>query len=69
MHNHNPEDMVHFAVVVDEEVVSYMGFLKENEMNIAIYRSNPVFIEINHDQRPPLGYKWDGKMFTSPEAE
>ena len=61
--------MVHFAVVVDGEVATFFGMPKQHEMNVAIYRSNPVFIEVEHDQKPGLGFKWDGEKFTSPEAE
>lgn len=63
MQQFKDEDLIHFAVVVDGEVATYMAFPKQHEMNVAIYRSNPVFIEVEHNQKPPLGYKWDGKMF------
>jgi hypothetical protein len=69
MQTFRQEDMVHFAVVVDGEVATFTGFPKENEMNIAIYKSNPVFIEVPFDQKPGLGFQWDGTKFFAPGFE
>ena len=69
MQTFKDEDLIHFAVVVDGEVATYMAFPKEHEMNIAIYKSNPIFIEVPFNQKPGLGFQWDGEKFTVPEAE
>ena len=69
MQTYKDEDLIHFAVVVDGEVATYMAFPKEHEMNIAIYKSNPIFIEIPFNQKPGLGFQWDGEKFTAPESE
>ena len=58
----------HFAVIVDGEVASHIGFPPEDERNIAAYRSNPIFIEVPYEQRPVLGSTWDGEKFILPEG-
>jgi len=58
-----PEDMVQFAVVVDGEVATFIAFPKDREMNIAIYKSNPIFIEVSPDNIPAHGDLWDGEKF------
>lgn len=63
------EDLVHFAVAVDGEVVTFTAFPKDYEMLIAIYKSNPVFIEVPFDQKPSLGFQWDGSKFSEPGVE
>ena len=57
----------HFAVIVEGEVVSYIAFPPEDELNTAAYSSNPVFIQVPYDNRPDLGSKWDGSKFTEPQ--
>jgi hypothetical protein len=69
MQTYKEEDLIHLAVVVDGEVATYMAFPKEHEMNIAIYKSNPIFIEVPFDQKPGLGFNWDGEKFSAPGAE
>jgi hypothetical protein len=69
MQNFKDEDLIHFAVVVEGEVATYMAFPKEHEMNIAIYKSNPVFIEVPFNQKPGLGLNWDGEQFSEPGVE
>lgn len=69
MQQFKDEDLIHFAVVVDGEVATYMAFPKQHEMNIAIYKSNPIFIEVPFNQKPGLGFQWDGVKFSEPEAE
>jgi hypothetical protein len=69
MNSYREEDLVHFAVVVDGEVATFMAFPKEHEMNVAIYKSNPIFIEVPFNQKPALGFQWDGTQFSAPGAE
>lgn len=69
MQQFKEEDMVHFAVVVEGEVATYMAFPKEHEMNVAIYKSSPIFIEVPFDGKPGLGFNWDGTKFSAPGAE
>ena len=57
----------HFAVVVDGEVASYIAFPPDDEMNIAVYNSSPVFVQVPYEQRPSFGSTWDGEKFTAPE--
>lgn len=59
----DPATQVFFAIVCDNEVVSYIAFPQESEMNLAIYRSNPIFIEVPHTKMPQIGSIWDGKEF------
>jgi hypothetical protein len=59
------EDMVHFAVVVDGEVATYVAFPQDRELFIAAYRSNPIFIEVPYDNKPAYGDLWDGEKFIS----
>jgi hypothetical protein len=69
MQQFKEEDLIHFAVVVEGEVATYMAFPKEHEMNIAIYKSSPIFIEVPFDQKPGLGFQWDGTKFSAPGVE
>lgn len=69
MHNLKEEDKVHFAVVVEGEVATYMAFPKEHEMIVAVYKSSPIFIEVPFDQKPVLGSNWDGEKFSEPGVE
>jgi hypothetical protein len=69
MSNFTEENMVHFAVVVEGEVATFMNFPKQAEMLIAIYKSNPIFIEVPFDQKPSLGFQWDGSKFSEPGVE
>lgn len=58
-----PEDLAVFAIVCDNEVVSYIHLLKKDELHLAVYRSQPIFIEVPFDGKPPIGALWDGKAF------
>lgn len=69
MQNFTNEDLVHFAVVVEGEVGTFIAFPKKDEMLVAIYKSNPVFIEVPFDQKPGLGFNWDGEKFSAPGVE
>ena len=69
MQNFTDEDLVHFAVVVDGEVGTFIAFPKKDEMLVAIYKSNPVFVEVSPKQKPGLGFQWDGNKFSAPGVE
>ena len=59
---------IHFAVILDNEVVSMLAFHEGYELNQAVFNSNPTFVEItNIEEKPGFGFKWDGKEFTAPE--
>lgn len=59
-------DVVWFAIMVDGEVVHNIPIPNEPEFSkpIAVYRSNPVFMEVPG----PIteGLMWDGTTFAPP---
>ena len=63
----HPEDFMSFAIVVDEEVVQYLTFPKDQEMSVAIFSSEPKFIPVPTNDKPELGSKWNGETFVSVE--
>ena len=61
-------NFINFAVILDTEVVTMLAFREGDELNQAVYNSNPTFVEItNMEKKPGFGFKWDGKEFTAPE--
>lgn len=60
-------EFTHFAVIVDGEVASFIAFPPDDELNIAVYNSEPIFVQVPFDERPSFGYKWDGTSFTPSE--
>lgn len=59
-------DVIKFAVVVDNEVVSNIVYPNEQPFDgvIAILRSGPVYVEVADDVQ--VGSTWDGQGFTPP---
>ena len=59
---------IQFAVILDNELVSLIAFQEGDELNQAVFNSNPTFVEVtNMEVKPFYGFKWDGKEFTAPE--
>jgi len=59
---------IQFAVILDNELVSLIAFHEGDELNQAVFNSNPTFVEVtNMEVKPFYGFKWDGKEFTAPE--
>lgn len=61
-HTH-PSDFTCFAIVVDGEVGSYITLPNADELHIAIYKSQPIFIEVPYNERPAQGTRWNGTKF------
>lgn len=61
-----PEDVFTIAVILDnrvEEVLMAEGRLA------SLLLSNPEFIEVSHENRPRIGWEYDGEGFLDPEKE
>jgi len=62
------ENYIHFAIIVDNEVASYISVPPEDEKHKAIFLSNPVFVQVPYDQKPVPGSFWDGEKFIPVEG-
>lgn len=60
---------VHFAFVIDGEVVWFQSIDPRLERAVAVFRSEPVIIEITEEQKKTIGLGWtyDGLKFSEPE--